>query len=89
MKILMVCTNPVFKYESGGTKWVLDGLVKLCSSHNNVVFLTGLSSKDKAFLPNKGNDGGNTYYFRQGRCMGEYLHMLTDLNRLSKKSGRG
>ena len=80
MKILMVCTNPVFKYESGGTKWVLDGLVKLCSSHNDVVFLTGLSSKDKAFLPNNGNDGGNTNYFRQGMFLGEYLHILTDLN---------
>ena len=80
MKILMVCTNPIFKYEEGGTKKVLDGLVELCSSQNNVFFLTGLSSKDKAFLPDKDNDGGNTYYFRQGRCLGEYLHMLTDLD---------
>ncbi len=80
MKILMVCTNPVFKQQEGGTKTMLDRLVELFSSHNEVFFLTGLSSKDKAFLPNNGNDDGNTYYFRQGRSMGEYLHMLTDLN---------
>jgi glycosyltransferase involved in cell wall biosynthesis len=80
MKILMICTNPIFKYESGGTKWVLDGLVKLCSTHNDVVFLTGLSPKDKASLLNNDKGSGNTYHFRQGKLFGEYLHMFTDLN---------
>ncbi len=76
MKILMVCTNPVFKYESGGVKWALDELVELCSNHNDVVFLTASSPGDKASLPD--NDGN--YYFRQGMSLGEYLHIFTDLN---------
>jgi len=76
----MVCTNPVFKYETGGTKWVLDGLAQLCSSHNDVIFLTASSPRDRALLPNNGNDGGNTYYFRQWMFLGEYLHILTDFN---------
>jgi len=78
--MLMVCTNPIFKYETGGTKWVLDELAELCSNHNDVVFLTASSPKDKALLPNSGNDGGNTYYFRQGMLLGEYLHIFTDFN---------
>jgi len=45
-----------------------------------VVFLTASSPKDKALLPNSGNDGGNTYYFRQGMLLGEYLHIFTDFN---------
>jgi polysaccharide biosynthesis protein PslH len=76
----MVCTNPVFRYESGGTKWVLDSLIKLCSCHNDVVFFTASYPEDKALLHGNEKGSSNTYYFRQGMFLEEYLHILTDLN---------
>lgn len=76
----MVCTNPVLKHKEGGSKLAIDEVVDLCSSNNEIVFLTAMSPKDKALLPHDGNDSGNTYYFRQGMFRGEYLHILTDLN---------
>ena len=88
MKILMVCTNPLLKYENVGAKWVLDGLIELFSSHADVVLLTALSPKDKAFLPNNGNDGGNTYYFRQLTFSWDYLAPFTDFNILFWKKLR-
>ena len=75
-KILMICTNPTFKYKKGGTKQVLDGLVELCGCSNDVVFLTALSHKDKNYLPNI----GNTYYFKQWTCLGYHLALFTDFN---------
>lgn len=76
----MVCTNPIFKYQNCGTKWVLDGLIELCSQHNETIYLTGLSPKDKTFPSDNVTKDNNTYYFRQEMLLGEYLHIFTDFN---------
>lgn len=80
MKILMVCTNPIFKYQNCGTKWALDKLIELCLQHNETIYLTGLSPKDKTFPGDNVTKDNNTYYFRQEMFLGEYLHMFADFN---------
>lgn len=78
MRILMVCTNLVFKYKDSGSKWRIDQVVELCSDHNEVIFLNALAPRDKAHIPGKGV--ANTYYFRQGTLFGYYLAILTDFS---------